>query len=96
MGGELILQRIAVTLDQQRQFDLQTSPPKKIDKRKAYFDDDITVQAEALPPDLLQQIVGESFAAEMDLDLLDRQRAIEAEVREQLLARLAGIESINS
>ena len=96
MGGELILQRIAVTPDQQLQFDLQTSPPKKTDKRKAYFDDDITVQAEALPPDLLQQIVGESFAAEMDLDLLDRQRAIEAEVREQLVARLAGIESINS
>ncbi|WP_413440617.1 hypothetical protein [Synechococcus sp. MIT S1220] len=92
MGGELILQRIAVTPDQQRQFDLQTSPPKKTDKRKAYFDDEITVQAEALPPDLLQQIVGESIAAEMDLDLLDRQRSIEAEVREQLVARLAGVE----
>ena len=45
---------------------------------------------------LISELVGESIAAEMDLDLLDRQRAIEAEVREQLVARLAGIESINS
>ena len=95
-SGDLILQWIAVTADQQRQFDRQTSPPKTTDKRKAYFDDDITAQAEALTPDLLQQIVGESIAAEMDLDFLDRQRVIEAEVREQLVAPPVGVESINS
>ena len=96
MGGELILKRIAVTPEQQQQFSLQTAPPKRSDKRKAYFDDDITVQAEALPPDLLQRIVGDAIAGEMDLEQLERQRAIEAEVREQLVARLAGVKPLNS
>ena len=95
MGGELIVQRIAVTPEQQQQHSLQTAPPKRSDRRKAYFDDDITVQAEALPPDLLQQIVGAAIAGQMDLEQLERQRAIEADVRQQLVARLAGVEPLS-
>ena len=96
MGGELTVQRIAVTPEQQQEYRLQTAPPKKTDKRKAYFNDDMTVQAEALPPDLLQRIVGEAIAGEMDLETLERQRAIESEVRQQLVARLAGVKPISS
>ena len=34
------------------------------------FDDDITVQADALPPDLLQQILKDAIERHMDLDAL--------------------------
>jgi hypothetical protein len=53
LGGEQPPEflRAAVTPEQIQRFNLPTAPPKKKDKRGA-FTDTITVQAEALPPDV--------------------------------------------
>ena len=89
MGGSLEVRRIAVTKLQQEQFDLPTAPPKAKDKR-GVFTDSITVQAEALPPDVLQEIVREAIESEMDLDALAETRQRERETRQQLTQQLEG------
>ena len=47
------VKRAAVTPEQIERFALPTAPPKTTDKRAAWVDGDGTVQAEALPPDVL-------------------------------------------
>ena len=48
----------------------------------------ITVQAEALPPDVLQQIVRDAIESEIDLDTLAATRKAEKITRQQLVTRL--------
>jgi len=76
MGGSMTVQRVAVTPFQQQQYNLPTAPPKAKDKRGC-FTDLITVQAEALPPDLLQGILRESIESVIDLDALEKTRQAE-------------------
>lgn len=89
MGASLEVRRIAVTKLQQQQFDLPTAPPKAKDKR-GVFTDSITVQAEALPPDVLQQTVRDAIESAIDLDALDETRQREADTRQQLCQQLKG------
>ncbi|MFY8147722.1 MAG: hypothetical protein ACOVNL_00715 [Prochlorococcaceae cyanobacterium] len=90
MGGTVYFERVAVTLDQQELYDLPTSPPKASDRRGEAFPDDVdTVQAEALPPDLLQEIVRIRIETCIDLDALGATRTEEREIRQQLIERLA-------
>lgn len=89
MGGCLTVKRIAVTPEQQQLYDLPTAPPKKDDKRGVYFTDAITMQAEALPPDLLLTILRDAIEAEMDLDALETTRQLEVEARKRAQARLS-------
>lgn len=87
MGGQLTVRRIAVTRAQQLLYDLPTAPPKKTDKRGA-FDDNITVQAEALPPDVLQQIVRDAIEEEMDLEALVQTSKQQSITQRELVERL--------
>ena len=84
-GGELRLRRIAVTPVLQGIYSLPTAIPNPKDARS--FASDFTVQAEALPPDVLARIVHAAIESELDLDLLaaaqDRQAAIRAELRKR-------------
>lgn len=92
MGGKMRLERVAVIPDQQLLYDLPTAPPKKTDKRGAAFPDGAqTVQAEALPPDVLQKIVRESIECWIDKDGMEKTRAEESEIRDQLAFRLTGL-----
>src|SRR4029450_11282808 len=77
--------RIAVTLERIDRFQLPTAPPKKKDKRSA-LTDTRTVQAEALPPDVLQAEIVAEIVPRMDLGLLGALNEREREVRELLLA----------
>jgi hypothetical protein len=85
-GGSLQLRRIAVTPEQQAAYNLPTADRNPNDARS--FASDFTVQAEALPPDVLATIVREAIESELDLDLLaaaqDRQAEIRAELRRRL------------
>ena len=85
-GGAVHLRRIAVTADQQAAHNLPTAPPKPTDRRS--FSADFTVQAEALPPDALAEIVRGAIERELDLDLLEAAREHQAEIRVELLDRL--------
>jgi len=63
MGGRAEFVRLAVTPDQITQHNLPTSPPKTTDRRA--FDGD-TVQAEALPPDVLSELVTDAIWSVLD------------------------------
>ena len=66
LGGDATFQRLAVTQEQADQFDLPTAPPKKSDHR-AFTGQ--TVQAEALPPDVLQDLLRQALEANFDREV---------------------------
>lgn len=78
--------RLAVTSAQKVDFSLPTAPPKETDRRR--FDDTETVQAEALPPDILAQIVRDAINARVDRTTLNHILARERRIRERLAERL--------
>ena len=88
-GGraELEFVRLAVTPEQVVEYGLPTVPPKATDNRR--FEGE-TTQAEALPPDVLAQIVLEAVEARVDhtmrAALIEQEKADRAE----LVAKLAG------
>ena len=69
---------------------------KKSDNR--YQDEwpkgELTVQAEAIPPDQLQELFREAIKDEMDLDELEATREKEVEIRSELKDRLGGLEPL--
>ncbi len=65
--------RAAVIREQIERYSLPTSPPKKSDKRSV-FTDTITVQAEALPPDVLQAEIRAAIEPFIDEAVLAEQR----------------------
>lgn len=75
LGGEQPPEflRAAITKEQIERYQLPTAPPKKADKRSA-FTDTITVQAEALPPDVLQAEIRAVVEPYYDQDVLALQR----------------------
>ena len=85
LGGEAGFVRIAVTPAQIAEFDLPTAPPKATDNR-AFAGE--TVQAEALAPDVLAEIVRDAIVARLDVSAyeaaLERETAERAEVIERL------------
>lgn len=80
--------RLAVTREQATALDLPTAPPKATDRRR--FEGRITVQAEAIAPDVLSGILRDAIKARRDAEatarLLDREQA----ERAYLLARIGG------
>jgi hypothetical protein len=86
LGGETppTFQRVAVTLDQIERLGLPTAPPKKSDKR-GVFTDTKTVQAEALPPDVLQAEVMAVIDGYIDWDVMDELTERERRERELLI-----------
>lgn len=78
--------RLVVTPKQVKKLRLPTAPPKKTDRRGGFVGE--TTQAEAIPPDVLAQIVQDAIESHLDLDLLAGVRAAEERDRRQLLRRL--------
>jgi hypothetical protein len=69
--------RIAVTRSQALALDLPTTPPKTTDSRAKNFDGE-TVQCEAIPPNLLNEIVRDEIRSRLDLDIFAANLALEA------------------
>jgi hypothetical protein len=88
-GGTVAVHRISVTPEQQALYALPTAAPKKSDKRS--FSSDFTVQAEALPPDVLAEIVRTEIERHLDLETLSESRERQAEIRQELLNKLDGL-----
>jgi hypothetical protein len=89
MGGSVAFHRLAVTAEQRDLHNLPTAPPKKTDRRA--FADTSTVQCEALPPDLLLQIVEAGIRERIDLDLYAEVLDAERELQAELLTALEAI-----
>ena len=66
-GGDLEFRRIVVTPDQIAAYGLPTAPQKHTDNRGEHMDE--TVQAEALPPDILAQEIRDACELVYDQDV---------------------------
>ena len=73
LGGDVTFHRLAVTREQADRFNLPTVPPKKSDRR-AFAGE--TVQAEALPPDVLQDLLRQALDANFDRDAYSARQAV--------------------
>lgn len=82
-GTEIGFVRLAVLHEHIERYSLPTAPPKATDKRS--FDGE-TVQAEALPPDILCGILSHALAEQVDTHAANDLKALEAEHRATLLA----------
>jgi hypothetical protein len=81
---EIEWRRIAVTAEQIEEFSLPTAPQKHTDVRGEHMDE--TVQAEALDPQTLADIIREAVEGELDLDLIEARHEEELGIRERLVA----------
>lgn len=79
-------ERIAITAEQVSEFNLPTAPPKATDKRGTRMAE--TCQAEALPPDVLADIVDDAIRANTDMAVLDGDRLLEQADRAELLEKI--------
>ena len=78
MGGAVRFKRIAVTREQVARYDLPGAPPRRSSHDAAWRAGEDAVQAEALPPDVLNEEVKQAIRAELDLGVLERTMADEA------------------
>jgi hypothetical protein len=84
LGGNATFTRLAVTPEQIRHYRLPTAPPKATDNR-AFSGD--TCQAEALPPDVLANIVRTAIEDRINRRILDRVLRQERRIRRDLTKR---------
>ena len=87
---ELTFERVAINEQQIIDYSLPTKPVKETQSRKKY-DIDRTVEAEALRPDTMRQIVADAFEPMIDRKDLERLRAVEAAERYGLRERMLGL-----
>jgi hypothetical protein len=84
LGGQATFTRLAVTPQQIGEYRLPTAPPKEGDKRAF---SGITCQAEALPPDVLANILRTAIEERVDQRVLDRVLRQERRIRRDLTKR---------
>ena len=84
---ELTFDRVAINEQQIIDHSLPTKPVKATQSRKKY-DIDQTVEAEAMRPDAMRQIVADAFEPMINRKALDQLRTIEASERHGLRERM--------
>jgi len=86
-GADVVVQRIALNPDQVSQWSLPTRPGKQTDSRQAGFTErfgDASVELDALPPDVLTDLVEQAIFAYIEPDRWHRARTVESLERETL------------
>lgn len=94
LGADLYIERLAVTPEQQRQYDLPTAPakPRDVKNRASMWDPDAeTVQAEALPPDLLQFLLEGALEQWIDQSALEATKQEEQQIRADLARKVESL-----
>lgn len=86
-------ERVALTRSQVEEYDLDTAPPKSTDSRSKRWAGE-TTQAEAMPPDLLQDVVRDAVYRHVDQFALDLTLTREMRQREEILEALDGAASL--
>lgn len=93
-GVDVTVTKVALTMDQVREFALPPNPAKKKDSRASGY---IAIhgaqswEVDALPPDVLHTLVRESIEALLDADLMDAQKQREQKDKSKLLAAASRI-----
>jgi hypothetical protein len=83
MGGDVEFTRLAVTPEQRTLYNLPTAPPKATDRRS--FAGNETVQCEAIPPDILLEIVEQAITDRMDMAIYQALLGTEQGIRTGVL-----------
>ena len=94
LHGLAEFERVAVTEAQIREYNLPTAPAKITDRRSfsgVDGDPTATVQAEALPPDILADIVRSAVTADLDTAVYENVLASETEKRERLIKSISAM-----
>jgi hypothetical protein len=91
LGGSVSFHRVAVTPEQIARYGLPTAPAKSHDKRSAWMDGDQTVQAEAMPPDILIAEVRQAVTSRIDFDALAAIRMQEAAEGDRVAADIEAL-----
>ncbi len=91
MGGSVQFERLAVLPDHVERYGLETAPPKATDRRACHGE---TVQAEAIPPDVLAGVVRRAIVGNLDPDVMAAAVELERQQREQLGSWAAALDSI--
>ena len=81
--------RVALTVYQVRAYDLPTLPPKATSSRTKAWRHDGTCQLEALPPDVLAEILTDEIEDQLDSGQLDADRVLERQERQRIAYALA-------
>jgi hypothetical protein len=92
--GDVSFSRLAVTPEQIQISGLPTAPAKATDRRSfagVGDDPDATVQAEAIPPDVLARIVEEAIKAHMDMEVYEAVLGLEQQERKRLVTATAKV-----
>ena len=92
--SEVDWRRIAVTPDQIDRYSLPTAPQKRTDVRGEEMPD--TVQAEALPPDVLAREIDDAISAVIDHAALEAALQVGERERAEILATLDGLAGAGS
>jgi hypothetical protein len=87
-AGGISFTRLAVTPKQIRQYRLPTAPPKPTDRRS--FNGQ-TCQAEALPPDVMAQVLRSAILARFNQRQYQRVLREEKAARKELIGRLGAL-----
>lgn len=80
--------RVALTEEQVDQYELPTAPPKASDTRSRTWVGE-TCQLEAMPPDLLADVVRGAIEAELDLGVYEELLETEADEKTRIVARVS-------
>lgn len=88
LGLGLQFSRLAVTPEQIEGLGLPTAPAKPTDRRR--FDGE-TVQVEAIPPDVLADIIAEAIAERIDQEAYAKVLAAERKIQSMTRAEIAGL-----
>jgi hypothetical protein len=89
--AEIHFQRVAVTLEQIRDWDLPTRPTKTTDSRSKNFGD-ISVELDAISPDQLRELVRSAIERHLPRRQFDILKEAEASEREIIMRLVNGME----
>jgi len=81
-GSELHFERLAVNELQIKEYGLLTRPTKKADSRSAKFTRNGSVELDAMPPQLIREIVGEAIRSHVDVTEMLKLEKIEKAERD--------------
>lgn len=81
-------ERVLLTADQAAEWNLAPTPAKKSDSRSAAWGSRPTYQLEAVPPDVLAQVLRARIEGALDMEQVENDREHEAQARGQLLKAL--------
>lgn len=94
-GAFVIVEKLALTMDQVRQYDPPPNPAKITDSRAAAYIErygDSSWEVDALPPNVLAEIIRRAFGRVIDTEVLDEVKKRERALKKKLAAAAAKID----